>query len=86
MFTLIGKAAQAAGRGWALFTDEVQYLADEELAAIIVAVHRVSQKNLPVVVVAAGLPQIAKLSGAQFPQYSVKKQAVIVTPLAPVAF
>ncbi len=63
MFILIGKAAQAAGRGWVLLIDEVQYLKEEELAAIIVAVHRVSQKNLPVIVVAAGLPQIAKLSG-----------------------
>ncbi len=35
----------------------------KELAAIIVAVHRIGQKNLPLFVVAAGLPQIAKLSG-----------------------
>lgn len=63
MFILIGKAAQAAQRGWVLLIDEVQYLKEEELAAIIVAVHRVSQKSLPVIVVAAGLPQIAKLSG-----------------------
>ncbi len=63
MFVLIGKAAKAAGRGWALLIDEVQYLEKEELAAIIVAVHRISQKGLPVVVFAAGLPQIAKLSG-----------------------
>lgn len=63
MFILIGKTAQAAQRGWVLLIDEVQYLKEEELAAIIVAVHRVSQKSLPVIVVAAGLPQIAKLSG-----------------------
>ncbi|WP_138510641.1 ATP-binding protein [Maricaulis alexandrii] len=63
MFVLIGEAAKASGRGWALLIDEVQYLKKEELAAIIVAVHRVGQKGLPLVVVAAGLPQIAKLSG-----------------------
>lgn len=63
MFELIGKAAKSANRGWALLIDEVQYLKDEELAAIIVSVHRVNQRNLPVIVVAAGLPQIAKLSG-----------------------
>jgi hypothetical protein len=63
MFELTGKAAKAAGRGWTLLIDEVQYLADEELAAIIVAVHRIGQKRLPVIVFAAGLPQIARLSG-----------------------
>ncbi|WP_461429324.1 ATP-binding protein [Gymnodinialimonas sp.] len=63
MFEAIGRAAKAAGRGWALLIDEVQYLQEEELAAIIVAVHRMSQRNLPVRVFAGGLPQIAKLSG-----------------------
>ena len=63
MFVLIGRAAKDAGRGWALFVDEVHYLAERDLAAIIVAVHRVSQKNLPILVVAAGLPQIARLAG-----------------------
>ncbi|MGK2286598.1 ATP-binding protein [Pedomonas sp. V897] len=63
MFELIGKAARTAGRGWALFIDEVQYLKEKELAAIIVAVHRINQKSLPVVVFAAGLPQMAQLSG-----------------------
>jgi hypothetical protein len=46
-----------------LLIDEVQYLDEKELGAIIVAVHRISQKGLPVIVVAAGLPQIARLSG-----------------------
>lgn len=63
MFELIGKASKAASRGWALLLDEVQYLNENELGAIIVAIHRISQKGLPVIVVAAGLPQIAKLSG-----------------------
>jgi len=63
IFGLIGKAAQAAGKGWALLIDEVQYLKNDELAAIIVSVHRISQKGLPVIVFGAGLPQIAKLSG-----------------------
>jgi hypothetical protein len=63
MFEAIGKAAQAAGKGWVLLIDEVQYLGDDELAAVIVAVHRMSQRNLPVMVFAGGLPQIARLSG-----------------------
>lgn len=63
MFEHIGRAASAAGRAWALLIDEVQYLTNEELGAVIVAVHRMSQRGLPVMVFAGGLPQIAKLSG-----------------------
>lgn len=63
MFEAIGRAAQSAAKGWVLLIDEVQYLEEEELAAVIVAVHRMSQRNLPVMVFAGGLPQIAKLSG-----------------------
>lgn len=63
MFEAIGRAAKAADKGWVLLIDEVQYLKTNELAAVIVAVHRMSQRNLPVMVFAGGLPQIAKLSG-----------------------
>ncbi len=63
MFEAIGRAAQAAGKGWVLLIDEVQYLQEEELSAVIVATHRIGQRNLPVMVFAGGLPQIAKLAG-----------------------
>lgn len=63
LFTLIGKAAQAAGRGWILLIDEVQYLSETDLSALIVAQHRMSQEGLPVLLVGAGLPQIARLAG-----------------------
>ena len=63
MFEVIGRAAQAAGKGWVILIDEVQYLEESELAAVIVAVHRMAQRNLPVMVFAGGLPQMAKLSG-----------------------
>lgn len=63
LFTLIGKAAQAAGRGWLLLIDEVQYLSEADLSALIVALHRMSQESLPVLLVGAGLPQIARLAG-----------------------
>jgi hypothetical protein len=36
----------------------MQYVKEEELAALIVALHRISQKNLPVILVGAGLPQL----------------------------
>ncbi|PKP89233.1 MAG: AAA family ATPase [Alphaproteobacteria bacterium HGW-Alphaproteobacteria-16] len=63
LFMLIGKSAQAADRGWVLLIDEVQYLSDADLSALIVALHRMSQENLPVLLVGAGLPQIARLAG-----------------------
>ncbi|CCV09919.1 ATP-binding protein [Mesorhizobium sp. STM 4661] len=63
LFLRVGQAAQAAERGWTLLVDEVQYLSAEELAALIVAIHRINQKSLPVLFFGAGLPQIAALSG-----------------------
>lgn len=63
LFLKVGEAAKAAGRGWALLIDEVQYLTTDELGALIVAIHRVNQKALPVLMFGAGLPAIAALSG-----------------------
>ena len=63
LFLRIGEAAKSAGRGWTLLIDEVQYLSTEELGALIVAMHRVNQKALPVLLFGAGLPAIAALSG-----------------------
>lgn len=63
LFVAIGTAAKAAGKGWCLLIDEVQYLDSEELAALIVAIHRIGQKQLPIIFFGAGLPQLAGLSG-----------------------
>lgn len=63
LFTAIGKAAQAGSKGWILLIDEVQYLSEPDLSALIVAIHKISQEGLPVLMVGAGLPQIARLAG-----------------------
>ncbi|MBO0345939.1 ATP-binding protein [Roseibium sp. CAU 1637] len=63
LFLKVGEAAKAAGRGWGLLIDEVQYLSSRELGALIVAIHRINQKALPVLLFGAGLPAIAALSG-----------------------
>ncbi|MDU9032398.1 ATP-binding protein [Pseudomonas corrugata] len=63
LFTVIGEAAQAAGKGWILLIDEVQYLSEADLSALIVSIHRMSQEGLPVLMVGAGLPQVARLAG-----------------------
>lgn len=53
-----GLAAQHAGTALAMFVDELQYVAEEELASLITALHRTGQRRLPVVLVGAGLPQL----------------------------
>lgn len=63
LFVSIGEAAKSAERGWCLLIDEVQYLPEEDLSALIVALQRISQKRLPVIFFGAGLPQLAGLSG-----------------------
>ena len=63
LFETVGVAAKAAGKAWLLLIDEVQYLNAEDLAALIVSLHHVSQSELPVVFAGAGLPQVARLAG-----------------------
>lgn len=53
-----GVAAKKAGTVLALFVDELQYVDENELAALITALHRTAQRSLPVVLVGAGLPQL----------------------------
>jgi hypothetical protein len=58
-----GEAARERGSGVVLAIDEVQYLSSEELAAMITAIHRTVQLNLPILLVGAGLPQLPGLAG-----------------------
>lgn len=53
-----GAAAKEAGTALAIFIDELQYVKEDELAALITALHRTAQRRLPVVLVGAGLPQL----------------------------
>ena len=54
----VGAAARKAGTALVLFIDELQYVAEEQLAALITALYRCAQGKLPVVLVGAGLPQL----------------------------
>jgi AAA ATPase domain len=54
----VGAAAQKAGTALVLFIDELQYVKEEELAALITGLHRTAQRKLPVTLVGAGLPQL----------------------------
>ncbi len=59
----IGEAAVENGTAVVLFIDELQYVKEEQLAALIIALHRASQNQLPVTMVAAGLPQLVGQTG-----------------------
>jgi hypothetical protein len=59
----VAGAAQAGGTPIAIIIDEMQYLSEVELSALIMAVHKVVQNKLPLVVVGAGLPQLVGLTG-----------------------
>ena len=54
----VGLAAQAGQTTLAMFIDELQYVPEEQLASLITALHRTSQRQLPVIMVGAGLPQL----------------------------
>ncbi len=54
----VGLAAKAAGTVLALFIDELQYVEEGQMAALITAMHRTEQRQLPVVLIGAGLPQL----------------------------
>lgn len=53
-----GAAAKAAGTALAIFVDELQYVPEAQLAALITAMHRCAQRLVPVLLVGAGLPQL----------------------------
>jgi hypothetical protein len=55
----LGDAAREAETGVALFFDEMQFAETGELGAVLAALHRIGQRQLPIAVVYAGLPQLA---------------------------
>jgi hypothetical protein len=60
----IGEAAKAAGVSVCLLVDELQYIEESEFSALIMAIHKLNQKSLPVILIGAGLPQILALAGS----------------------
>jgi hypothetical protein len=59
----VGYAAKSANTAVVLFIDELQYVKEDQFAALISALHRCSQSRLPVTLVGAGLPQLLALAG-----------------------
>lgn len=63
LFVALGEAAKDRRVAVAVIVDEMQYLAEREMSALIMAIHRVSQRQLPLVLIGAGLPQLTALAG-----------------------
>ena len=59
----VALAAKERNTALGLFIDELQYVPEEQLAALISALHRISQEQLPLALAAAGLPQLVGQTG-----------------------
>lgn len=63
LLVALGEAAADHKTGVVLLLDEIQFLRREQLEAIVAAIHKTVQHQLPITMVGAGLPQIAELAG-----------------------
>ncbi|EKD77755.1 MAG: hypothetical protein ACD_42C00196G0004 [uncultured bacterium] len=63
VFIALGEAATERHTAVAIIIDELQYLSEEELSSLIMSIHKISQKSLPIVLIGAGLPQLVAKAG-----------------------
>ncbi len=63
LIVAIGEAAKSRKTVAVIMIDEVQYVTKSDLSALIMALHKISQRQLPLLFFGAGLPQLAKLAG-----------------------
>lgn len=63
LFQAVAEAADERSTSIALLIDEIQYLHPPELSALIMAMHKMQQQQLPLVLVGAGLPILPGLAG-----------------------
>ncbi len=64
LLTDVGGLAADLGKGVAIFIDEMQDLAPDDISALCAACHEISQSGLPVIVVGAGLPHLPAVLSA----------------------
>lgn len=63
LFVAVAEAAEERNAVIAVLIDEIQYFNQKELGALIMAMHRMQQRQLPLVLVGAGLPILPGLAG-----------------------
>lgn len=61
VFVSIGEVAQGSSIPICFFIDEIQYMKQEGLGALIAAIHRTNQLGYPIMIIGAGLPKIYKM-------------------------
>lgn len=63
LFTAVAEAAEERGTAVAILIDEIQYFSSAELSALIMAMHKMQQRQLPLILIGAGLPILPGLAG-----------------------
>lgn len=63
LFEVVAEAAEERKCAVALFVDEIQYFSQKELGALIMAMHKIQQRQLPLVLLGAGLSILPGLAG-----------------------
>jgi hypothetical protein len=63
LFVAVGEAAEEKKSAVAVLIDEIQYFNQRELGALIMAMHKMQQRQLPLVLLGAGLPILPGLAG-----------------------
>ena len=63
LFVAVAEAAEERKSAIALLIDEFQYFNQKELGALIMAMHKLQQRQLPMVLIAAGLPILPGMAG-----------------------
>lgn len=63
LLVAVGEAALDSDCAVSILVDEIQYLSKKELGALIMAMHKLQQRQLPVLLIAAGLPVLPGLAG-----------------------
>ena len=85
LLVAIGHAARERGTVVALAIDELQYVPEAQLAALIAALHRAGQQQLPITMIGAGLPQLLGQMGDAKSYAERLFEFVPVGPLDPVS-
>jgi ABC-type transporter Mla MlaB component len=85
LLATVGEAAQERTTAVALVVDELQYVDEDQLAALITALHRCAQRQLPVTLVGAGLPQLVGQTGRAKSYAERLFEFPEIGPLGPVA-
>jgi hypothetical protein len=63
LFVAVAEAAEERKTAVAVLIDEIQYFSQKELGALIMAMHKLQQRQLPFVLLGAGLPVLPGLAG-----------------------